>query len=274
MSGALACAEYLIILTTKLVEKYQIHKNITMLNEVLDKEKVGNDFQLQDINLQKVEAKVHIEDDLVLESIEESLPDQRNTIVEQSGAKNEPLLQGKLQTSQTEETRHTNFTVEAEIHPSLSGNRNIEFQTATEKVQNLCEPRSKIIETNTEVKNVRELHEDLDGIEILSEEIIEVQDRTPQPYMLSPDIKINNQSFNPELNTITVGLISFLIGVLVNVPLWILYFNVHTFSDLFIFVQLNFVPLSFGTFLLPLIQFIFNERMRKFVLEMYTDMYV
>ena len=71
MSGTLAFAVYLIILTTKLVEKYKIHKNFTRLKNISITKEVGNDFQLQYFNFQNMEAKVSIEDDLCLEDIEE-----------------------------------------------------------------------------------------------------------------------------------------------------------------------------------------------------------
>ena len=232
-----------------MVEKYKIHKNFTRLKNISITKEVGNDFQLQDFNFQNMEAKVSIEDDLCLEDIEEREGLSHND--EKSEATNE-WPQDDFKICELSDKQHKtlkHFTIRAQIHQE--------------------ESESKINQTKSKVKRVQDLHEDFDTIEILSEEIIDVQDLTTQP----PVMKINNISSNPEVNTSTVGVTSFLIGVLINVPLWILYLNFDTFSGLFMFIQLNFVPYSFGTIFPSLIQFALNKRMRKFVKEMLTDMF-
>ena len=217
MSGTLAFAVYLIILTTKLVEKYKIHKNFTRLKNISITKEVGNDFQLQDFNFQNMEAKVSIEDDLCLEDIEEREGLSHND--EKSEATNE-WPQDDFKICELSDKQHNTlnyFTIRAQIHQE--------------------ESKSKIIQTKSKVQRVHDLHEDFDTIEILSEEIIDIQDFTTQP----PLMKINNISSNPEVNTIKVGVISFLIGVLSNVPLWILYLYFDKFSGLYTFSEFHLV---------------------------------
>ena len=147
-------------MTTKIVERYKIFKNSNIQQDIFSQEQVGNAFQLQELNLQNVKAKASIEDDLALEDIEELDPDQSNPKAELSEARNEPIVQSEPQDCQKQETANDKLTVEAEIHPDISGDRNIEVKITLKKVQHLHEDNL----------------EDLDGIETLSEEIIDVQD--------------------------------------------------------------------------------------------------
>ena len=275
-------------MATKIVERYKIFKESRTQQEIFIQEQVGNDFQLQDLKPQNRASKVSIEDDLALEDIEELPPDkdQSNPKAELSEARNELQVSREPQPSQTQETENHNLTVAAEVHleHSDSESRNNVAQNAMKKVQHL--PRDN--------KNP---DEDLDGIETLSEEVINVQDSienesnfkqdmetndeitperslpTPKPFLNPPQIKINNLAANPEVNTIAAGAIIFVLGVFLNVPLWILFFYSETFSNLFLFIQLNFVP-YFSIAILPqLVQLSMNKRMRMFFKEMLTDMF-
>ena len=88
------------------------------------------------------------------------------------------------------------------------------------------------------------------------------------------NIQINNQAANPEVYTIKFVFFSFIIMLLLNFPIWLLYFFYsESFSELFLFIQLNLLPHLTSSLLIPPITVMIDKKRRKFYREVITDIF-
>ena len=105
----------------------------------------------------------------------------------------------------------------------------------------------------------------------------EVDNINPQPIIQEApknNLQINNQAANPEVYTIKFVFLSFIIMWLVNFPIWLLYFFYsESFSELFLFIQLNLLPHLTSSLLIPPITVMIDKKRRNFCQEVITDIF-
>ena len=87
-------------------------------------------------------------------------------------------------------------------------------------------------------------------------------------------VQLNNQAVNPEVFTVKVVFLSFILMWLINVPIWLLYlFDSNNFSQLFTFIQLNLLPHLSSSLILPPITLAMDKEKYNFYREVITDIF-